>query len=106
MLEDGNDLSGNITTTHSNVEHADFASIHITWSGTGLTGEFFVDARNGEDDTWYAIDFGSAISISGTSGDEHIVMNETPFTDIRLRYTASAGTGTATAYLTTKSKGA
>lgn len=88
------DMSGNFTSNTTNVLYLDYASIHLVWSGTGLTGEVFVDARNSEDDDWYTLDFGATIDITTDSGDHQIIMSEMPFADIRFRYVATAGTGT------------
>jgi hypothetical protein len=105
MIDSGN-LSGNIVSSIVSVKNLDKASIHLDWSGSSPVGTITVSARNGETDSWYTLDFGSAISISGNSGDHQIVLNELPFTDIRLDYTATSGTGTLDASITAKVLGA
>lgn len=97
-------MSSSIASNITNVEHLDKASIHLTWTA-GPAGEFKVLARNGGkptaqnlsgsqpkiDDTFYELDFGSAITITGADGQVQIVFNELPFTDIKVTYTASSG---------------
>lgn len=103
---DAGDLSGNITSNITSVINLDNASIHLIWSGTSPVGVITVEARNGENDSWYELDFGSAINISGNSGDHQIVFTQMPFTDIRVKYTASSGTGSIDALITLKTIGA
>lgn len=105
MVEDG-DLSGNIESAATNVSQIDDLSIVIAWNGSGLTGTFSVEARNGENDSFRELDFGDTIDIDADTGDHRVVFTEVPFTEVKLKYTASAGTGTVNAYLTMKSGGA
>ena len=101
---DAASLSGGITSNSTNVLNTDKASIHLVWSGAAGSATVSVQARNGEKDSWYDLDFGSAITISGASGDHQLVLLETPFTDIRVVIGAGA-TGTVTATLTMKQLG-
>lgn len=104
---DSVDISTNQTSSITNVEQLDQATIHISWTGTSPVGEITVEARNGSADNWYELDFGlAAISISGASGDHQILFREMPFTDIRLKYASTSGTGNLTARLTMKTVGA
>ena len=83
----------------------DKASISIQWSGSSPVGTFEILARNGEDDAWQALDFGSVIAVSGNTGDHRVLLNELPFTDIRIDYAATSGTGTVDAIVTAKQVG-
>lgn len=103
---DAGDLSGNITSNTTNVINLDKASIHLVWSGSSPVGVITVEARNGDNDSWYELDFGSAINISGNSGDHQIVFNELPFTSIRVKYAVTSGTGSIDATITAKVVGA
>ena len=105
MVADGNDMSENITSSIVNVENLDKASIHVSWAGSSPVGPITIEARNGADDTWYTLDFGAAISVSGNSGDHQIQFTELFFTDIRLQYADGGGTGTMTARITAKATG-
>lgn len=100
------DLSGNITSNVVNVINMDKASVHLEWSGTGVDGLFTVEARNGEDDSWYTLDFNVNIPLDTDSGDHQILFNELPFTDIRLVYARTGGTGSVTATISLKVIGA
>jgi hypothetical protein len=95
-------MSSSITSNITNVEQFDKCSIHLTWTA-GPAGTFKLQARNGGnpatpglpkakiDDSWYDLDFGSTMSITGTDSEILIQLMELPFTDIRLVYTASSG---------------
>lgn len=98
-------LSGSLTSNISNVEQLDKVSIHCSWSA-GPVGEFFLQARNGATDSWFDLDMGSAMTITGADDELQILLNECPFTDIRLRYTPTSGAAVLTAYLTMKTVGA
>lgn len=100
-------LSATKSSDVVNVQNLDNASIHIMWaSGSSPVGDITVEVRNGEADDWRTLDFGSAISISGTSGEHEIVMYVMPFTDVRLKYTRTSGDATLSARITAKTVGA
>lgn len=105
MIDSG-DLSSNITSEITNTKNLDKASIHLSWTGTSPVGVITVEAKNGENDSWYTLDFGASISIAGNSGEHQLVFNEMPFTDLKLQYTATSGTGTIEAVYTAKTTGA
>ena len=96
--------SASQTSAATNVEQVDKLSIHCLFSAAN-TGTLVVQARNGTSDGWYDLDFGSAMTITAET-DVQILINECPFTDIRLIWTPSAGSGTMTARLTMKAVGA
>lgn len=97
-------MTGSITSSTVNVQQMDKASIHLVWSGASGTSTVTVEARNGALDSWYTLDFGSAITISTASGDHQIQFTELPFTDIRVKSTAIAA-GTLNARITMKQVG-
>lgn len=107
-----NNLSASFTSNLSSVKNLDYASIHIDWTGTAPVGVITVEARNGDDlnnsarDDWYELDMGAPVTISGSSGDHQLVFVYLPFTDIRLVYTRTSGTGTINAFITSKTEGA
>jgi hypothetical protein len=103
---DQQSLASNITSSVVSVKNLDYASIHVEWTGTSPVGTLTVEARNGETDSWYELDMGSAISISGNSGDHQLVFNLLPFTDLRLQYAATSGSGTLNAEISMKVTGA
>ena len=102
---DAASLGGNLTSAVVNVQNMDLASIHLKWTGTAPVGVITVEARNGSADPYYTLDFGSAINISGASGDHQIVLSSMPFTDIRLQYFFTSGSGSLTATITAKQIG-
>lgn len=103
---DAADLSTNLTSLSTNVQNLDVASILINWTGSSPSGTLTVEAKNGEDEGWYALDFGSTISVSGNSGNHRIVFTELPFSNIRVSYASASGTGSINAVLTAKTVGA
>ena len=104
---DAVDISTNQTqSTPTNTSRLDKASITLNWTGTAPVGTITVEARNGSDDVWHELDFGSAISISGNTGSHELIFNELPFEEIRVLYTAGSGTGTLDAILVAKVVGA
>lgn len=102
---DAADMSANVTSSTTSVINLDKASIVIAWSGSSPVGTLEVQTRNGEDDVWRALSFGTAIQVSGNSGDHRVVLNELPFTDVRVFYNFASGTGTLDAIITAKQTG-
>lgn len=108
---DNVDISGSQTSADTTVKTQDKAFVIIEWSGSSPVGAITVQARNykypvGPDSGWVTLDFGSAIAVSGNTGNHQLVFNEMPFTDIRLVYTSTSGTGTLSAYISSKVVGA
>jgi hypothetical protein len=91
------------TSGATNVEQMDKLGIHALFSSAS-SGTFKVQARNGASDGWFDLNFGSSMTISNET-DVQIILNECPFTDIRLVWTPSSSTGTLTASLTMKAVG-
>ncbi len=100
------DLSTTLTSATTNVTSTDKASIIVEWSGTSGTATVTVEARNSDKDSWVTLSFGSAITISGASGDHQLILNETPFEEVRLIVTPSGSTGSVSARLQMNSVGA
>ena len=105
MINSG-DLSTTLTSSTTNVTSTDKASILIEWSGAAGTATIEVQARNNSKDSWLSLDFGTAITISGASGNHQLILNETPFEEIQLVITPSGSTGTVDARLQMNSTGA
>lgn len=103
---DSVDISSNQTSNTTSVKYLDYASIHVSWSGVSPVGAIRVQARNGKDDSWRDLDFGSAIAISGNSGEHDIILSKMSFSDIRIAYDATSGTGALDAIITAKTEGA
>lgn len=59
-------------------------------SGTPL-GTFTVQIRNADSENWQALNFGTAISLSGNSGDHAANITAIGFSQIRINYTPTQG---------------
>lgn len=99
-------MNASWTSNLTNVEQLDKVAYHIKWA-EGPTGEFFVDARNGKSDPWFVLAFAVPMAILATDNETQIVLLETPFTDIRVRWVPSNAVDTVpTGRLTAKVLGA
>lgn len=103
---DAADISASVNSSTTNVQNLDGASVFVEWSGTSPVGVLAVKGRNGANGSWYEIDMGSTIDITGNTGSHQLVFLELPFTDLRLDYTRSSGTGSLTATIVAKTAGA
>ena len=107
-------IATNQTSDKTNVESVDQGTIHINWaSGSTPVGVITVEASNSTElefnastETWIELDFGTAINVSGTSGDHQIVFDSMPFRYIRIIYTRSSGSATLSANFHAKTLGA
>jgi hypothetical protein len=95
------------TSSSTNVEQLDYASIDFQWASSDLVATVEVQAKNGKNGDWRALDFGGTISVSGASGSHEILMTQMPFTDLRMTITVTGGSsGEVDAVITAKSEGA
>jgi hypothetical protein len=104
-------MASNQTSSVTNVVNIDIAHILVEWSGTSPVGTLAVQARHNQESTnitgsWFDLDGLSAIAISGNTGSHQILLNELPFSEIRLVYTFTSGTGSLTATIQGKVVGA
>jgi hypothetical protein len=105
MVDDG-DISGSITSTTTNTLQLDQARIRIEWSGSSVSGEYFVDTRSKDDEDFQPLDFGAQILATTDSGFHDVILKEMPFGEMQVRYVPAAGTGTVDVTLTMKTVGA
>lgn len=103
---DSQAVSADATSSSTTVDQLDYCSIDFSWSASTLAATLYVQVKNGSKGNWRSLDFGSTISISGTSGSHEIQINSLPFTDLRLFVDHSSGSGTVNAVITSKSMGA
>lgn len=103
-----NNMNAAFTSVSTNVEQTDKVSVHIKWASTGPTGTFNVQARSGTLDTdWYDLSFATAITVVGTDQEIQVVLQETPFREIRIVWApTNAISATCKAILTAKAVGA
>jgi len=105
------DASTSFQSPHTNITNLDKASIHVTWTGSPI-GELRIQAaqkKAGEivkASDWFDLDFGATIAINALDTNHQIILNELPFTTIRLSYISTSGTGTISATITAKQVGA
>jgi len=113
MLEDVS-MSLDQTSTKTNVESVDEASILVNWYG-GATpvGTITIEASNSPDsdfasgvEYWEVLDFSQTIDVTGNSGSHVIQLNSLPFKFIRFKYNRTSGLGTLTAHINGNSIGA
>ena len=103
---DSEDISTDQESRVTSVKNLDKASVHVYWNGTAPIGVLEIEVRNGEKAPWYTLPIGSVINITGNSGYHQIVLNELPFSDIKLKYISTSGTGTMDAKIAMKTVGA
>lgn len=104
VITDG-DMSGNLTSDITNVTNLDNVGYLVEWSGTSPVGVITVETQSGPSG-WCALDFGTAISVSGNTGCAVININQIPFENVRLNYIVTSGTGTLNVTLSSKVVGA
>lgn len=116
MFSASGSMAADNTSASTNIEQMDKATIHLSWSA-GPVGEFFLQARVGSksqsqpntkyDDSWFNVDMGAAMSITGADSELLIQLNECPGTEIRVKYIRTSGSASdLKALLTMKAVGA
>lgn len=98
------DATASQTSLETTVDRVDKIAYHVVFSSAN-SGTFTVEAKNGKDDSYFTLNFGSALTIAAET-DVQILLNECPFTLVRLKWVPSAGAGTMTARINTKTLGA
>lgn len=100
VFEASGDMTADNTSQIVSLQTTDKATIHLKWTA-GPVGEFQLQARNGSktgaqpapiDDSFFVVDLGSAMTISSSDSEILIALNESPGTEIRIKYLASSGT--------------
>lgn len=88
----------------TDISYVDKASIHCKFSAAN-SGSFKVWVRNSIDDTYFELDFGSALTLTSET-ECNIEMQQLDFQTMYLQWVPSAGSGTLTAILHMASVGA
>lgn len=113
MIEDG-DMSTEIISNETDVKNLDTATVRVAWDIGGTpVGVLTIEALQEKDDTaaasdasnWFTVDIDATITIDNTETDHQILFKNLPFDKIRLKYTATSGTGTMNAKITAKQAG-
>ena len=111
QMIDSGDASADILSNSTSVINHDKADVRIEWTGSPV-GEIIVQAQQRSDlrqpiveGDWFDIEFGNTITVDGSNTNHHLKFNELPFTDIRIKYTSTSGSGTINAKITLKQIG-
>ena len=99
VVVDG-DMSSDVTTSATQIMHTDRPSYEIAWTGTP-TGTFSVEVSH-TGNNWSEVSLSSPITAAG-SADSAFVDIESGAKYVRLKYTASSGSGTLNAWVASKS---
>lgn len=86
-------VTTNVTSEVTKILHRDNISYEIVWSNGASTplGTFTVEVQNDVTDPWMALNFGTAIALTGNSGSHGVSVTEMSFANIRVSYTATQG---------------
>lgn len=110
-----NAMTANVTSVVSSVENLDSFTYLFDWSaGTSPVGTITLEVRHkipsrGTDaqfSAWQALDFGETISISGASGAHSLSVQNKGFSEARLNYVRSSGSGTLNVSISGMTEGA
>lgn len=85
-------MAGDVTSPWYSCEMVDQIAIILDFTGNP-TGTFTIEAAINQDATPVALDFGSPITASGSADSHAIEIADFPYNFIRIRYTATSGTG-------------
>ena len=89
------DMSSDVTSSVTDVTPIESVSYQIVYTGTP-TGTFTVEGSHDEV-TWEALVLSADILAAGSADNHLINLTDLGFPKIRLKYTASSGTGTLNA---------
>lgn len=97
------------TSGITNVLNLDNATIHVLFSAPN-SGTLIVEARNisplqGDVSGFYPLNFGAPLTITSETNVQ-IILNSMAFTDLRIKWVPSSGSGTVSAFLNMKTVGA
>ena len=97
------DMTNPITSLPSRTAAQDNLAYQIIYTGTP-SGTFLVEATlNGTD--WTALAFASPITTNTAPSGSLININQSPYSQIRIRYVPTSGTGTLTVIYASKRLG-
>lgn len=103
-LISGGDMSGNITSSAFSIRYSDNVGVQFIWaSGSSPVG--IVQVQGTIDGSNWSDLLTSAGSVSGNSGSFLINLNQVPYDQIRIVYTRTSGSATATGYVMSKQIG-
>lgn len=105
IMTEAQDMSASFESDSTNVTNLDVATIRLGWTSADAVGTIKVQAKQAANPNspeqvsdWFDIESLSSIPINMTvpspQTEHQIVFTQLPFTDIRLVYTPTSGTGT------------
>ena len=97
------DMSGNLTTLATNVESSDNIGYQIVYSGSP-TGVFNIEGTI-DGLHWTALTFSSQPTTANAPTGTLFNLNQLPYLQTRLSYTATSGSGSLTVYVMSKRLG-
>lgn len=102
-LFDAESMSTSLTSASTNIAYADQVSIQITSDNTNAIGQWSVEASL-DNVTFTPMTFSPVIAPTTSGNDDNILidMKFLSFPYIRVVYTRTSGTGTATVKISTK----
>lgn len=110
---DSVDISSTKTSAKSDVSGMDEGIYLVNWSGTTPIGVLTVEASNSSandfragTEVWNSLDFGTAMNVTGNTGNHEINFTSMSFKWIRIIYTTTSGIGTMSAHFNATSIGA
>lgn len=105
------DISANVNSLHTDVEHRERALYVIDWNtGAGpLDGSIVIEYTNDDPEkaatVWTPLDFGSPILVAGVSGGHQLLIKEITWKYMRIGFTNTAGTGVMNASIKSAANG-
>jgi hypothetical protein len=96
------DMSGDITSPATAISYLDNVGIQVSWTGTAPVGVINVQASNDSGATWTDMSFTPSPAVSGASGSILLSATGVPYTDLRVQYIRTSGTGTLKASISAK----
>lgn len=111
-ISSGNLSDAQIIGKTTTVKETDVVHMNVSWSGAQPTsGTFKIEATLDTDPTnatWFELDFGAIIAISGVSGDHQLIIQQVSFLHIRPVYdrTNAGATGSLDVQVFATTKGA
>lgn len=101
-ISDG-DMSGNITGTEISLRDVDDISAVYYWTGSSPLGEVKVYVQNGLS-PWTPLGVDPVAAVSGSTGDNNIMITNVSFEKIRFDYVRTSGTGSLNVIMTAKGR--
>ena len=85
-------MSGNITSSPTNVSQLDKVDYSIEWAGAAPVGQITVE-RSLDGTSWKTLDISPTIDVSGNTGSHIIHLFKGSIEWLRVVYTKTSGTG-------------